>query len=49
MYEATLEQKLITNREFYTPIYDYFQSLIQDEGESVVTQEYADTKKEAAA
>jgi len=28
MYEGTLEQKLITHRDFYTPIYDYFQSLI---------------------
>ncbi len=32
MYEATLEQKLITQREFFTPVYDYFHSLIQNEG-----------------
>lgn len=35
MYEATLEQRLITNREFYTPIYDYFETLIQPEENEV--------------
>ena len=34
MYEGTLEQKLITQRAFYTPIYDYYQSLLMDEGGS---------------
>ena len=46
MYEATLEQKLITNREFYTPIYDYFQNLIQDEATEGVA-EYAENQEAA--
>lgn len=33
MYEGTLEQKLITHRAFFTPIYDHFQSLLQVEEE----------------
>lgn len=32
MYEGTLEQKLITHRDFFTPIYDYFQDLINAQG-----------------
>ena len=28
MYEGTLEQKLITQREFYTPIYEHYQQLL---------------------
>lgn len=46
MYEATLEQKLITHREFYTPVYDYFQSLIQDEGAGVT--DFIENKEAAA-
>jgi hypothetical protein len=30
MYEGTLEQKLITHREFFTSTYDHFQSLLQE-------------------
>lgn len=36
MYESALEKQLILRREFFTPIYDHFQSLFaEDEGESV--------------
>lgn len=45
MYEATLEQKLITHREFYTPVYDYFQSLIQDE--KLDTTDFIENKEAA--
>jgi hypothetical protein len=45
MYEGTLEQKLITHREFFTPIYDYFQTLINGEGESGAAS--VDTAEEA--
>lgn len=35
MYEGTLEQRLIVQREFFSPIYDYFQKLLErDEHES---------------
>ncbi len=36
MYETMLEQKLITHREFYTPIYDYFQQLLESGTSSTV-------------
>lgn len=28
MYEGSLEQKLISQRDFFTPVYDHFQSLL---------------------
>ena len=35
MYEGTLEQRLIVQRDFFAPIYDYFQQLLEsDEGDS---------------
>lgn len=35
MYEGTLEQHLIMKRDFFAPIYDYFQKLLEnDEGNS---------------
>ena len=31
MYEGTLEQQLIIQREFFSPIYDYFQKLLEND------------------
>ena len=39
MYEGTLEQQLIVQREFFSPIYDYFQVLLEkdeDDNNNVV-------------
>ena len=33
MYEGTLEQQLIVQREFFSPIYDYFQVLLEKDEE----------------
>ncbi len=45
MYEGTLEQKLITHRDFFTPVYDYFERLIQNE--AVINDDAFDSVKEA--
>lgn len=31
MYEGTLEQRLIVHRDFFAPIYDYFQKLLEND------------------